>query len=173
MPQRSPVKYTHTGFSLIELLVVLVIIGIIISFAMLAAGDFGQSRRVQATAEALKQTISLVEQQAILANQTYALAVNNKGYRFYQWARDEHKHWHWQQVTGNKLLTFHAWPKVTTIRLQKKVAASQQRQANFIMIDVQGNLNPFRLGFYYRDHLITTLIGHGNGQLQLQNQTHH
>lgn len=170
MPHQLSAIGEENGFSLIELLIVLVIIGIILSFAILAVGDFGQGRRTQATAESLSQTISLVEQQAILANKTYALQINENGYRFYQWDKDKHNHWHWQLVEDNKLLAFHTWPKKIKIRLQKQDNAATANQANLILIDVQGNLSAFTLGFYYHNRLITHLIGHGNGKLQLQNK---
>ena len=41
----------NKGFTLIEVMVVVVIIGITIGFAMLSFGDFGQSRRLLTAAE--------------------------------------------------------------------------------------------------------------------------
>ncbi len=45
----------NKGFTLIEILIVIVIIGITIGFALLAFGDFGESKRIIAALEQVEK----------------------------------------------------------------------------------------------------------------------
>ena len=53
------------GFTLIEILVVVLIIGITLGFALLAFGDFGRQRQIITAAETFVNYVTLVEQQAL------------------------------------------------------------------------------------------------------------
>lgn len=74
----------NLGFTLIEILIVLVIIGITFGFALISFGDFGEGRRVLFAAEQLVNTLQLAQQQAILETSTLGLRINNESYQILQ-----------------------------------------------------------------------------------------
>ncbi|NNM59942.1 MAG: type II secretion system minor pseudopilin GspH [Legionellales bacterium] len=75
--------YNGRGFTLIEILIVIVIIGIITATTLFAIGDAGQKRRIQATASTLQSALQLAQTQAILTSSVIGFQVNNNSYAFY------------------------------------------------------------------------------------------
>ncbi len=71
---------SNRGFTLIEILVVLLIIGITMGFALMAFGDFGEKRRIVVAAEQFTNLIKLVQQQAILETSTLGIDVHDNHY---------------------------------------------------------------------------------------------
>jgi general secretion pathway protein H len=74
----------NKGFTLIEIMIVIVIIGITVGFALISFGDFGESRRILFAAEQLMHTMRLAQQQAILESATLGLRIDNTGYQVLQ-----------------------------------------------------------------------------------------
>lgn len=70
------------GFTLLELLVVLVLIGIILSFVTLSTGGTGPRERMRQEAARLEQLTRLLREEAILQTQELALEKTDTGYRF-------------------------------------------------------------------------------------------
>lgn len=77
----SPVK-SNKGFTLLELLVALVLIGIILSFAVFSLGDGGEDRRTREEANRFYYLLKLAQEEAILNAREWLLEIDNKGYRF-------------------------------------------------------------------------------------------
>lgn len=75
---------TQQGFTLIEILIVLIIFVIVISFAVLAFGDFGKARQVRTTAEEFQRVVQYFREQAILGITNYTIKVTKTGYQVYQ-----------------------------------------------------------------------------------------
>ena len=74
---------TSRGFTLIEVMVVIVIIGVVLAVAVMSMNIIGDNRKVRAVAVQLKTVIQTAEQQAILLPAVLGLQVNAKGYKFY------------------------------------------------------------------------------------------
>ncbi len=72
------------GFTLIEILVVLFIIGITLGFAMLAFGDFGGKRRIIVAAEQFANYIKFIQQDAILETATLGIRMDQRGYQVFR-----------------------------------------------------------------------------------------
>ncbi len=70
------------GFTLLELLVSLVLIGIILTFATLSIGDGGRGDQIAQEARRLAALLELVGDEAILDGRQYGLQLNETGYRF-------------------------------------------------------------------------------------------
>lgn len=70
------------GFTLIELMVVVVIIGVILTFAVLAIGDGGLRDKVELEARRLTALLDLAGDEAILNGRELGLYLEQDGYRF-------------------------------------------------------------------------------------------
>ena len=81
------------GFTLLELLLVVTIIGILASVVVLGATDVGRQRAIRAEAERLVLAVELARDESRLRNAVWGLLVDGGTYRFleYDEAGDE---WH-------------------------------------------------------------------------------
>ena len=84
------------GFTLLEILLVVTIIGILASVVVLGATDVGRQRTIRAEAERLALAVELARDEARLRNAVWGLLVDGGGYRFQEYddAGDE-----WHDVT--------------------------------------------------------------------------
>ncbi len=80
---RSP--YKVNGFTLIEIMVVIVIIGVILSFATLSIGDGGQARQLKQETQRLASLLKLASQEAIMQAKEMGIFFETDGYRFCVW----------------------------------------------------------------------------------------
>ncbi len=71
----------QSGFTLLEIMVVVVIVGIVVSMATLSMG-VGQGRDLEQHAQRLKALIDLAAEEAILRGQELAVEVKGNGYSF-------------------------------------------------------------------------------------------
>ncbi len=76
------------GFTLLELLLVMVIIGILASTVVIGFTDAGQRRHVQTEAERLAQTIELARNQALRGNEIWGLVVTDNTYGFKRYGKN-------------------------------------------------------------------------------------
>ena len=83
----------RAGFTLLELLLVMTIIGILAGTITLAMSDAGQRQRVQTEAERVALAIELARTEALTRNEIWGVAVGPTGYAFqtYDLAADS---WH-------------------------------------------------------------------------------
>ena len=72
------------GFTLVEILVVLLVIGILTAIAVVSLSAIGQAPRSEQAARRLASLIELASQQAVLTGNRYGLRVSRDGYVFYQ-----------------------------------------------------------------------------------------
>jgi general secretion pathway protein H len=73
----------NKGFTLLELMLVVLIIGIITSLAVYSLSPIGPSRQAKREAQGLMNALDYAQQQAILSHQPYGLVISNHGYQFY------------------------------------------------------------------------------------------
>ena len=76
-------NHRNTGFSLLEVLVVIVIIGIAVSFATLAFGD-NQAERMSHKSKQLAALIDLAKEQAMFNSEELGLLFTKDSYTFYK-----------------------------------------------------------------------------------------
>ncbi|MEK6749492.1 MAG: type II secretion system minor pseudopilin GspH [Pseudomonadota bacterium] len=84
----TPVKRTP-GFTLIEVLVVMLIISIMTSFAVIAIGK-SKDRALEEEAKRLTALLRMGSEEAVLRSTDYVLTVAQDGYRFYEWSVKDH-----------------------------------------------------------------------------------
>ena len=77
---------SNKGFTLIEIMVVIVIIGVVVSFITLAINNGGSTPQLQQEeAQRLASLLTLANQEAILQAKELGVAFTSEGYRFYEW----------------------------------------------------------------------------------------
>lgn len=97
----------HAGFTLIEILIVIVILTIVASMALLATGDFGRERRIRLAGEELQSLCTLLQTHAILTGSVYGIRFNPHQYQFYEFDTVKQN---WRLMPANKLFVSKALP---------------------------------------------------------------
>ena len=102
---------THhcAGFTLIELMVVIFIMGIVASFATLSVGQ-SQTRVLQDEVKRLQSLLTLGSDEAVLQSEEFAIEVYRNGYRFMQLEQTDQE-WAWQPVRGNAIFRARCFPE--------------------------------------------------------------
>lgn len=103
------------GFTLIEVLLVVLLIGIVSGIVLLAASPNDSSRVVAAETERLADVLTLASEEAVNNNQQLGLLFDDKTYRFL--VLDEQTQ-QWQD-SPEKLFTVYELPSVVSLHLLK------------------------------------------------------
>jgi len=142
------------GFTLIELMVVLFIIGITLHFAAQSWGDFGEKRRVITAAEQFKLQVISLQHHALFASSPVGLSVNKIGYSIVSvkprqgWEINTELHAPFMPVN----VIFNAHTKNPAV-----------------IIDAQGNFNAFKVYFGTINRpYIACVIGSKNNEITVK-----
>lgn len=81
MPDRA----NHGGFTLIEILVVVVIVAIVTSIAVLSLGILGDDREMRTEARRLMSLVEVAQDEAMLQGREFGLEVMTGSYRFVEY----------------------------------------------------------------------------------------
>lgn len=141
-------KNYQTGFTLIEILVVLVIISIITAAAVLAFGDFGRGRREKIVADLLQKTIPVAQQRAILQPAILGLSFTNQGYQFRQyWVDPNTQKATWKALSDDDLSRQNAFRDINyQLKLMKKTPDFIEKNKTLKIIFLpNGSVTPFKL----------------------------
>ncbi len=149
------------GFTLIEILVVLLIVSIIIGFALLAYGDFGAKRRTLFAAEQFVNYVKLVQNQAILETGTFGVLVAQNSYQVYRFDHTEN----WSLIKGNKIHSLHSFPSQVNLTFKPRMETKGVPQ---IVINESGEMNPFNLLISLKDTVVVTIQGRHNGEMTME-----
>ncbi len=146
------------GFTLIELLVVIFIVGITISFTLIAFGDFGEKRRIIVAAEQFGNNIKLAQQQAILDASTLGVHIDKSGYQILRFQANA-----WHPLPAG---VFHAqfFPKGLVINLHMG-HLKPGRPA--IIINSSGNTTAFQFDFGNQKAVMMRVINE-RGDIKMQ-----
>lgn len=152
------IRKSPKGFTLIEILVVIVIIGITASFALMSFGDFGDRRKIVLAADHFKYFVYLVKKEAILESRTLAIQIKKDNYRvlFLDNSR-------WQPMQDIIFKT-KKLPHGATMFLTVK---KQNPAPDLIIINPAGDMSPFKLQFGHdKQNILVTLTGNRGGTIK-------
>lgn len=156
-------RANRCGFTLIEILVVLLIIGITMGFALLAFGDFGSTRRIIVAAEHFKSYVKLVQQQAILETSTFGINFKTDGYQVLRFTPPAS----WTPMPIKSIFHRQHVVKDLVISIER---TSSNRANPAIIINSAGDMNAFTIDFgSTKQTIITRIVGMPNGTILLKN----
>lgn len=153
------------GFTLMELLVVLVIIGIIVSFAGLSVGQHS-SRSLQDEAERIYNLLRLASDEAVLQGNELALQFGRQDYRFMFLNGAD-----WQPIEDDKLLRARELPPNLEVALEvegAKANFSDEENPPRILVLSSSEMTPFVLTLRLEDDEGYRIEGNLNGKLTLK-----
>lgn len=105
------------GFTLIEILVVVVIIGIVLATVSLSLGVLGRDTEVADQTKRLYGVLTQVREEAELQGRDLGLLVERDGYVFMRYVRSDTGAGQWQVVNTDDLLLHHELPAGLQFRL--------------------------------------------------------
>lgn len=146
-----PPSWCSAGFTLLELLAVLIIVGVIASFAVLSVGDRGASDRLDREARRLGELLHIAGQEAILQSRELGVEFTPAGYRFLVLDKEQ-----WTALGGDDLLRERAFPAGFEIRLfleglpvvlekKRKDKKDDNKAAPHLFLLSSGETSPFEL----------------------------
>ncbi len=163
MKFRLPLK----GFTLIEIMVVIVIIGVILSFATLSIGDGGLAQKLEQETQRLASLLKLANQEAIMQAKEMGVSFDTDGYHFYVLQEQQ-----WQLVQDDIFR-----PRILPPGMQTEIhiegvpiVLSKDKKTPQLLLLSSGELTPFEVIFTVesdktlRYRLTSTTIGEINVQ---------
>lgn len=156
------------GFTLLELLIVLVIIGVVIAAVALSIHNSGSSQESRSAANIFRARTLYAEQNAILQSTTIGLAISQTGYQFYHLQNKPPSEVIYWQKSDVDALRFQAWPKSMDLSLHlpdspNALIPNQLPEQPMIVFNPTGGVTPFTL---HIDHF--TVRGQENGVVTIE-----
>jgi general secretion pathway protein H len=155
------------GYTLLEILVVLVMISIVASMAMLTIGH-NERKRLEVFTQKLAQTLSLAEEQALLQPATLGLGLSPDSFRFYEYRKTQTEA-HWEALSDQELglQTIPADIQIS-LKIEDKIQALQteDNKTPAILISTNGTLTPFVILIGKKNEKPRYVLrGHANGSI--------
>ena len=155
------------GFTLIEILVVLVIIAIIIAVTVISFGDMGRGRREHMAVQQFARVLNAAQQQAILTPAILGLGFHSEGYQFYQYQPPiQSRAGIWKPLQNDVLSNANAFRDLLTARLTNVSDYTETIQSHashpVIIFGSGGSVTPFVLTLQ-GEKLLYTISVQNNG----------
>ena len=103
--RRRSARVASAGFTLLELLVVVAIIGLLVQAAALSWRAIGNDQEIEQETGRLRGLIDLLHEEALMQSRDYGLMFTETGYRFYVF---DYQQLEWVEAQGDDLLQPHA-----------------------------------------------------------------
>lgn len=141
-----------SGFTLLEVLVVLVIIGIITAMAVVSTGVLGGDRQMDEEAQRLQAVLAQAREESMLDGRDVGMRVDRQGYDF---LRYNGRVAAWEPVVGDMLLRERELPEglnaalrleAREVELKSRTAPTEDEPAMpQVMVLASGDVVPFEL----------------------------
>jgi len=168
----------QAGFSLLELLVVVAIIGIVAGAVVLSIHITGPDRQIEHEVDRLRGVIDLLHEEALLQSHDFGVLFTQTGYRFYVY---DYAKLAWAERPDDRLfaphdltvpLTFALSLEDRDVKLPKSLDSKEiEKPVPQVMILSSGELTPFTASVYRdrgRGHF--DLTGALDGTLEVAGQ---
>lgn len=164
-------RIVQKGFTLVEIMIVVFIIGILSVAAIMALGRGTTSERARDSALELKSLLSAAEQEALLSQSQVGILFHNKGYSF---AKFDTKKQVWQRLEKDRSLgSAHRLPHdvelTVTVAGHDTVPASSNSHniSPQLIVSPEGSQTPFAVGVSHKGTMQYWLVGHANGAVEI------
>ena len=138
-------KYCSKGFTLLEILAVMVIIGIMLTFVTLSTGSDQRAEQMEREAQRLAALLQLASEEAVMRSEQLALRVGETGYEFMIMENDQ-----WTALADDRPLRPRELPAGIELRLELQenqppelIAEDSEQPQVFILSS--GEMTPFLL----------------------------
>lgn len=134
------------GFTLLEMLVVVTIIGVLIGGAVLTLGLIGRDAGIESELQRLQRHLLFARDRAEIEQRAYGVFIEPEGYRFLVF---DSRVLRWQQ-TDDDALARHAWPTNLTAELDvegRRIVITKHDDDSVpqIGVDASGEFTAFEL----------------------------
>lgn len=109
------VPATVAGFTLLELLIVVTIIGVLAGTVLISVGFVSEERKIERDALRLQSLIDLAREEAIMQSREHAILFTETGYRFYLY---DHMQQRWIDPPGDRVLRAYELEAPTMLELR-------------------------------------------------------
>lgn len=177
------------GFSLIELLVVVSVIGIITSMVLLSLGVLGDDRQLRVEARRISSLLELAQDEAVMQGREFGLEVMLSSYRFVEYDAFQSR---WVELIGDDTFRLRQLPEDIEFDLlledriilldpdphqivdpeSNEFLASAEIYAPHVMIFSSGDSTPFELQIVNRSRQQTVVLrGDLTGAIEVTTET--
>lgn len=141
-------RENHSGFTLIEILVVLIIVGLLAALAVFNMAGSSQQRELENTVQDLFLLMQTASDQAVLSNAELGLLLDEDSYRFVAF-QDDTGEW---KMSGERLFRSRALPEwlVLTDYIEAdapRLSSSEDRLLPDVVFFSSGETTPFIIEF--------------------------
>jgi len=176
----------QTGFTLVELLVVIVIIGTILSIGLLSFNIVGNDRSLKTESRRFIALTNVVLDEAAMQGREFGIELMTRGYRFVEYDAQTAR---WADVPGDDTLRLRALPEELEFDLfledkripldddpapfedpEKRSSAATYSYAPHLLLFSSGDVTPFELHVYRSmDDVRIVMRGDALGQVEIVN----
>ncbi len=147
------------GFTLLELMVVVVLIGIVLTFVVRSVGDGGRGDRIQREALRIIALVELVGEESVLKSSLIGMRFEKQGYAFMHYDGET-----WNEIAEDDLLIAHPLDEAMEMELlvegfsvdleqaaQPAEGEEEPEQKPQVVFMPSGERTPFELALRYGD----------------------
>ncbi|RKZ41828.1 MAG: type II secretion system protein GspH [Gammaproteobacteria bacterium] len=155
------------GFTLIEIMVVMIIISVILTFMTLSIGDGGLAQKLKQEAQRFASLLTMASQEAIMQSKEMGVSFEIDGYHFYVLQEQQ-----WQASQDEIFRPRRLPPGIESelyLEGESIVLNNMEKNAPQLLLLSSGELTPFKVIFKYESEgLHYQLIGTATGKMSLQ-----